>query len=78
MAIHIYNNKDINIDGHVPIRYTCGALLLPMPMLSFCLWFRPLTFRILNGAVILDFYRAKVVTAGNTENTGTLLAENFS
>ena len=31
-----------------------------------------------NGAVILDFYRAKVVTAGNTENTGTLLAENFS
>ena len=26
----------------------------------------------------LDFYRAKVVTAGNTENTGNLLAENFS
>ena len=47
MAIPIYNNKAINIDGHVPIRYTCGALLLPMPMLSFCLWFRPLTLRIL-------------------------------
>ena len=31
-----------------------------------------------NGAVILNFYRAKVVTAGNTENTGTLLATNFS
>ena len=25
-----------------------------------------------------DFYRAKVVTAENTENTGLLLAENFS
>ena len=31
-----------------------------------------------NGAVILNFYRAKVVTAGNTENTGTLSATNFS
>ena len=47
MYIPIYNNKAIHIDGHVPIRYTCGALLFPMPMLSFRLCFRPLTFRIL-------------------------------
>ena len=50
MYIPIYNNKAIHIDGHVPIRYTCGALptlLFLMPMLSFRLWFRPLTFRLL-------------------------------
>ena len=43
----IYNNTAIRIDGHKPICHTCGALLFPMPMLSFRLWFRPLTFRIL-------------------------------
>ena len=47
MAIPIYNNKAINIDGHKPICHTCGALLSLMPRLSFRLWFRPLTFRIL-------------------------------
>ncbi len=35
MAIPIYNNKAINIDGHVPIRYTCGALLLLTSMFHF-------------------------------------------
>ncbi len=38
MYIHIYNNKAIHIDGHIPIRYTCGALptlLFLMPMLHF-------------------------------------------
>ena len=80
-SIRIYSYTAIHIDGHTPICYTCGALpvLLFLEVYVFILSLLPTThFSSLNGVVILDFYRAKVVTAGNTENTGPLLAENFS
>ena len=55
MAIPIYNNKAINIDGHKPICHTCGALLLPMPMLFISSLVSTTHFPYPNGAVILTF-----------------------
>lgn len=78
MYIWPYANTAIRTDEPVSMRYTCGALLF-LTSICFILSLVSTThFPSPNGVVILNFYRAKVVTAGNTENTGPLLAENFS
>lgn len=73
-----YNNTAIRIDEHVSMRYTCGALLFLTSIFFILSLVSTTHFPSPHGVVILNFYRAKIVTAGNTENTCTLLAENFS
>ena len=75
MRLYIYTTLYIVL--YSPLCYTYGTfsiLLFLLSKFSFCLCSQPLTFISSLCSHLDDFYRAKVVTAENTENTGLLLA----